>query len=190
MVQYQKIRIIASLVLLFYCSNSVTAQDNYIKYTYRIMHFFRPYDVSSQHVDKDGNGYIEYSNNINQILRFRLLNHKPQILHGGIVYQLFYYENGFLYSLETFDINGKLTGERESKNEATTKFIVEKKEEYLKKKKLIDDAEGNIDLKDDSIEKIIRVKFFDAAHQPINELKPTYISSKTFWNYNVRMYWP
>lgn len=55
---------------------------------------------------------------------------------------------------------------------------------------MIDDAEGNIDMKDDSDEKIIRVQYFDAYNNPIILQKPVYISSKTYWQDNIRMAWP
>jgi len=46
-----------------------------------------------------------------------------------------------------------------------------------------------IDLKDDGTKKIIRVEFFDAANHPIIELKPVYISSKTYSNYVIRIHY-
>jgi hypothetical protein len=107
-----------------------------------------------------------------------------------LVYQLFYYEKNFLQRIDTYDINGKPAGERESENEATVIFIIEKPELYLRKKKIIDEAEGNIDMKDDSSEKIIRIQLLDSNHLPVNEDKPRYISSKIYWEYNIRKYWP
>ncbi|WP_264536832.1 hypothetical protein [Flavobacterium sp. N1736] len=141
-------------------------------------------------IDTEGNGSIEFTNSKKQILRFRVNKRQLQILHGGIAFQLFYYENDFLQKIATFDANGNLSGERESQNEAVVKFTIEKKAEYLRKKKLIDAAEGNIDLQDDSAEKIISIQLFDANNIPISILKSNYIASKTYWNYSVRMYWP
>lgn len=159
-------------------------------YSNRIKQFSKPVRVLSNYIDKEGNGPIEFTNAKKQILRFRVQNKKLQILHGGVAYQLFYYNNNYLQRIETFDASGNLAVERESKNEAAVAFIIEKPTLYLKKKKLIDDAEGNIDLKDDTNEKIIRVELFDQNNLPIREFQPTYISSKMYWDYNVRMYWP
>ncbi|WP_394773218.1 hypothetical protein [Flavobacterium sp.] len=166
------------------------SDTKYQIYINRIKQFSKPVRVLSNYVDKEGNGPIEFTNAKKQILRFRIMNHKLQILHGGIAYQLFYYNNKYLQRIETFDASGNLAGERESKSEAAVAFIIEKPNLYLKKKKLIDDAEGNINLKDDTNEKIIRVELFDQNNLPIREFQPTYISSKMYWDYNVRMYWP
>lgn len=184
------------LKLLFLCFSclqyiSVTAQsDNYQVITNKIKQFSKPARILNQHIDVNGNGPVEFTNATKQVLRFRLDHHKLQVQHGGIAYQLFYYKNGYLEKIQTFDSNGNLAGERASKNESGVVFIIEKPNLYLKKKKLIDYAEGNIDLKDDTNEKIIRVQLYDENDMLIPEFQPTYISSQTYWNYNVRMYWP
>lgn len=162
----------------------------YHGYTDRISQFSKPNRVLHNNINAEGNGSIEYTNAKKQILRFRVANHKLQVLHGGAAFQLFTYENNYLKKLETFESNGKLAGERESQNEAIVVFTIEKKAEYLKKKKLIDDAEGNIDMKDDTAEKIISIKLFDANYRPIMVLQPAYMSSKSYYNYSERMYWP
>jgi hypothetical protein len=144
------------------------------------LQFSKPNKVLYHNIDEKGNGTIEYTNAKKQILRFRVLNHKLQILHSGIAYQLFIYEDNDLQKIATFDSNGKLAGEHESQNEAIIEFIVEKKEQYLMKKKILDDAEGNIDLKDDSKEQIIRIKLFDSDNRPIMDLHSQYISSKEY----------
>ncbi len=168
------------------------AQSNakYDIYTNRIKQFSKPVKVLYSHINAEGNGSIEFTNAKKQILRFRLKNQKPEVLHGGITFQLFYYNNDYLQRIETFDTNGNLAAEHESNNEAAIVFIIEKPELYLKKKKLIDAAEGNIDLKDDTAEKIIRIQLYDQNNLPIKAMQSNYISSKTYWNYNVRMYWP
>jgi hypothetical protein len=178
--------------LCFFYSVTILAQSTakYQTYTNKITLFSKPCKVLYNNIDVQGNGSIEFTNAKKQVLRFRVLNQKLQILHGGIAFQLFTYENNYLQKIETFDKNGNLAGERESQNEAVVKFIIEKKGEYLKKKKLIDDAEGNIDLKDDSAEKIISIKLFDANNRPIVDLQSSYISSKSYYNYSERMYWP
>lgn len=184
-----------SFVILYFTlfqSIILLAQSDakYHGYTDRIASFSKPNKVLFNTIDAQGNGPIEYINAKKQVLRFRVFNHKLQVLHGGIAFQLFDYENNYLQKIATFDATGNLAGERESQNEAVVQFIIEKKTEYLKKKKLIDDAEGNINMKDDSKEKIIRIKLFDKNNLPIIETQPTYISSKTYWDYCVRMYWP
>jgi hypothetical protein len=184
-----------SILFLYLCllqSAYGIAQSSakYDVYTNRIKQFSKPAKVLYNNINATGNGSIEYTNAKKQILRFRLMNQKLQILHSGISFQLFYYDNNFLQRIETFDTNGSLAGERESNNEAAIAFIIEKPDLYLKKKKLIDAAEGNIDLKDDTSEKIIRVQLYDQNNLPITGMQPTYISSKTYWDYNVRMYWP
>lgn len=191
------IRLNRKLIQLFFlCFSglqciSVTAQsDNYQVLTNRIKQFSKPAKILNQHIDGAGNGPVEFTNAEKQVLRFRLDHNKLQVQHGEIAYQLFYYKNDYLEKIQTFDVNGKLAGERASKNESGVVFIIEKPNLYLKKKKLIDDAEGNIDLKDDSTERIIRVQLYDENNMLIPEFQPTYISSKTYWNYNVRMYWP
>ena len=180
------------IFLFFFLTLSLTSQsqNRYGSYANGIEAFSKPFRVLSNYVDKNGNGSIEYTNPKNQVLRFRLFNHKPQLLHSNIVYQLFYYEKDFLKRIDTYDINEKPAGERESENEATVIFIVEKPELYLQKKKIIDEAEGNIDMKDDSSEKIIRIQLLDSDYLPVKEDKPQYISSKMYWEYNIRKYWP
>jgi len=184
-----------SILFLFICLLQGIygmAQSNakYDIYTNRIKQFSKPSKVLYSHVDPQGNGSIEFTNAKKQILRFRLKNQKPEILHGGITFQLFYYNNEYLQRIETFDANGNLAAEHESNNEAAIVFIIEKPELYLKKKKLIDSAEGNIDLKDDTTEKIIRIQLYDQNNLPIKAMQSNYISSKMYWDYNVRMYWP
>ncbi|MEO6174011.1 MAG: hypothetical protein ABIP27_02565 [Flavobacterium circumlabens] len=178
------------IALLNTILGSAQSDARYHTHTERIAQFSKPNKLLSSTIDAEGNGSLEYTNPKNQVLRFRLLNHRLQIQHGGIAFQLFSYQNNELQKIETFDLQGKRAGERESQNEAVVQFIVEKKNEYLQKKKLIDDAEGNIDLKDDSKEQIIRIKLFDTNNLPLPEKEPAYISSKTYWEYNVRMYWP
>lgn len=180
------------IFLFFFLTLSfgIQSQNRYGAYVNGIEAFSKPFRVLSNYVDKNGNGTIEYTNPKNQVLRFRLFNHKPQLLHSRMVYQLFYYEKNFLQRIDTYDINGKPAGERESENEATVIFIIEKSELYLRKKKIIDEAEGNIDMKDDSSEKIIRIQLLDSNHLPVNEDRPRYISSKIYWEYNIRKYWP
>lgn len=181
------------LYYLFFLQSTVLfAQSDarYHGYADKILQFSKPGRVLYNNINAEGNGYIEYTNPKKQILRFRVLNHKLQVLHGGISFQLFTYENDFLQKIKTFDANGSLTGERESQNEAVVEFIIEKKVEYLQKKKILDDAEGNIDMKDDSKEQIIRIKLFDVNNRPIMVLHSNYISSKEYYNYSHRMYWP
>jgi hypothetical protein len=180
------------VLFLFFQSFSISAQSQsqYLQYSKKIVQFSKPIKILSKHIDVDGNGFIELTNPKKQILRYRLLKHKLQVLHGDIAFQLFYYKNNYLQRIETFDTKGNLASERESKNEAAVNFIIDKPDLYLKKKKLIDAAEGNIDLKDDSDEKIIRLELFDDNNLPIREFQASYISSKTYWDYNVRKYWP
>jgi len=184
-----------SILLVYLCllqGICAMAQSNakYDIYSNRIKQFSKPAKVLYSHINAEGNGSIEFTNAKKQILRFRLKNQKPEVLHGGITFQLFHYNNDYLQKIETFDTNGNLTAEHESNNEAAIVFIIEKPELYLKKKKLIDAAEGNIDLKDDTTEKIIRIQLYDQNNLPIKAMQSNYISSKTYWNYNVRMYWP
>jgi hypothetical protein len=167
---------------------SAQSDARYRTHTERITQFLNPNKLLSSTINAEGNGSLEYTNPKNQVLRFRIAKHKLQEQHGGIAFQLFSYQNNELQKIETFDLQGKLAGEQASQNEAITTFIIEKKYEYLKKKKLIDAAEGNIDLADDRQEKIIRVKLLDSKRKPIPEKEPFYISSKTYWNYSVRMY--
>jgi len=185
-----------SLLLLFcilqspFLFSQSKSDAKYHFYTNKIAQFAQPSKVLYNHIDSQGNGSVEYTNAKKQILRFRVLNHKLQVMHGGISFQLFSYEDNYLQKIETFDANGNLAGERESQNEAVIVFIVEKKGEYLKKKKLIDDAEGNINMKDDSKEKIIRIKCYDANNLPTTNMYINFISSKTYYDYSSRMYWP
>ena len=178
--------------LFFFSGLNVFAQQTvrYQVFTNRIIQFSKPCKVLYNNVDAQGNGSIEFTNSKKQILRFRVNKHQLQVLHGGIAFQLFDYENDFLQKIASFDSNGDLAGERESQNEAIVKFTIEKKAAYLQKKKILDDAEGNIDMKDDSAEKIISIQLFDANNLPISILKPNYINTKTYYNYCHRMYWP
>ncbi|SMP16641.1 hypothetical protein SAMN06265346_10558 [Flavobacterium hercynium] len=174
------------------CSTATMAQNDsrHQHFTEKIVSFSKPVQLVYSFVDNDGNGAVEFTNSRKQVLRFRLKNHKITILHGTIAYQLFYYQDGYLRRIETFDSNGNRAGERESHNEAAIEFVMEKPAVYEKKKKLIDDAEGNINMRDDKNEKIIRAKFFDEKNLPIGLLESTYISSKEYWDYCMRMYWP
>lgn len=177
---------------LFLCVSSFAqSAANYQIYTTRIKQFSKPARILHHNIDAQGNGSIEFTNTKNQILRFRLKNNKLQKGSCSIAFEIYYYENNFLRRIESIDSNGNLIACNLKLNgEAVTEYIIEKPAVYLKKKKLIDDAEGNIDMKDDSQEKIIRVQYFDAANNPIIQLKPDYISSKTYWNYTIRMAWP
>lgn len=179
------------LCFAFFQTNFSFAQSsqNYQAFTTRITSFSQPSKVLNQHIDAEGNGAVEFTNAKKQVLRFRVAKNNLQILHGGIAFQLFTYSKNHLQKLQTFDSEGNLAGEKESNDEATVVFIIEKPDLYLKKKKLIDAAEGNLNLPDDSKEKMIRVQCYDDHNILIKDKEP-YISSKTYWNYNVRMYWP
>ena len=130
----------------------------YHGYADKILQFSKPGRVLYNNINTEGNGYIEYTNPKKQILRFRVLSHKLQVLHGGISFQLFTYENDYLQKIETFDANGSLTGERESQNEAVVEFNIEKKSENLKKNKILKDDELNKDIKYKNKENIIKKK--------------------------------
>ena len=99
-----------------------TAQSDsqYHAYTSKIKQFSIPSRILYKHIDATGNGSIEFTNAKKQILRFRILNQKLQIQHGGVAYQLFYYTNNYLQRIESFDADGNLAGERESKNATYT----------------------------------------------------------------------
>ncbi|MBO9585637.1 MAG: hypothetical protein J7574_15840 [Flavobacterium sp.] len=177
--------------LALYITSFAQSSNNYQAYTTRIAQFSKPSRILYNHVDAQGNGYIEFTNPKNQILRFRLKNHKIQTGSCNIAFEIYYYENSYLKKIESFDSNGKLIGcNLKLHGEAVIEYTIEKPELYLKKKKLIDDAEGNIDMKDDSNEKIIRVRLFDSSYQPITRQHPSYISSKEYWQNTVRMSWP
>ncbi|KUJ59700.1 hypothetical protein AR687_21795 [Flavobacteriaceae bacterium CRH] len=173
----------------FHCTFGLAQSDSkYALYASKVTTFSKPFRILSQTVNADGNGTVEFTNAKNQVLRFRLYNNKVQSQPCRIGFELFYYENNYLKKIESLDLSGKLIGcNLKLLGEAVTEFIIEKPGLYLKKKKLIDDAEGNIDMKDDSKEKIIRIKLFDANNLPIKEKEPNYISSKTYYDYSIRM---
>ncbi|WP_343589947.1 hypothetical protein [Flavobacterium sp.] len=177
---------------LFLCVSSFAqSSQNYQFYVNRIKQFSKPARILRNDINTQGNGSIEFTNAKNQILRFRLQDNKLQLGSCRIAFEIYYYENNYLRRVESLDSNGNLIGCNLKLNgEAVTEYILEKPTLYLKKKKVIDDAEGNIDMKDDSNEKIIRVEYFDSNNKPIMLLKPVYISSKTYWQNNIRMAWP
>ena len=177
---------------LFICLSSFAQSDgNYQQYADKIKRFSKPARILNKNVDAEGNGYIEFTNAQKQILRFRVHHKKPQTASCNITFEIYYYKNNFLRKIESLDVNGNLIGcDLRLRGEAVSEYIIEKPDLYLKKKKLIDDAEGNINLKDDTGEKIIRVQFFDTNNQRITEFQPTYISSKEYWQYTIRMSWP
>jgi len=177
---------------LFLCVSSFAqSSESYQVYANQIKQFSKPAKILRNDINAQGNGSIEFTNAKNQILRFRMQHNKLQLGSCRIAFEIYYYENNYLRRIESLDSNGNLIGCNLKLNgEAVTEYIVEKPSLYLKKKKLIDDAEGNIDMKDDSKEKIIRVQYFDAHNKPIMLLKPIYISSKTYWQDNIRMAWP
>ncbi len=177
--------------LFLYGAAFAQSNQNYQTYTTRIAQFSKPSRILNKNIDFQGNGYIEFTNKNNQILRFRLRNNKVQPGSCHIAFEIYYYENNYLKKVESLDANGKLIEcDLKLQGEAVTEYIIEKPQLYLKKKKLIDDAEGNIEMRDDSNEKIIRVQLFDSKYQPIAQLHPIYISSKTYWQENIRMSWP
>ncbi|MCP2026185.1 hypothetical protein L1276_001325 [Flavobacterium sp. HSC-32F16] len=177
---------------LFLCVPAFAqSSGNYHVYANRIKQFSKPARILHNTINAEGNGFIEFTNTKNQILRFRLQNNKLQKGSCSIAFEIYYYEKNYLKKIESLDSNGNLIGCNLKLNgEAVTEYIIEKPALYLKKKKLIDDAEGNIDMKDDSSEKIIRVQYFDINNRPILQLQPYYISSKTYWDSNIRMAWP
>lgn len=164
---------------------------SYQNYANTIVQFSKPARVLTKNIDAQGNGTIEFTNARKQVLRFQLYQNKIKSGLCRIAFEIYYYENNYLRKIESLDANGKLIGcNLKLNNEAVTVYTIERPDLYLKKKKLIDDAEGNIDMKDDSNEKIIRVRLFDQNNIQIKETKPAYISSKTYWDQNVRMSWP
>lgn len=177
---------------LFLCVSSFAqSTDNYSIYINRIKQFSKPARILRNDINTQGNGSIEFTNAKNQVLRFRVQHNKLQLGSCSIAFEIYYYENNYLRRIESLDSNGNLIGCNLKLNgEAVTEYILEKPTLYLKKKKAIDAAEGNIDMKDDSKEKIIRVEYFDINNKPIMLLKPVYISSKTYWQNNIRMAWP
>jgi hypothetical protein len=163
----------------------------YRGFTDKIPQFSKPCKILSLNVDSSGNGFAEYTNSKKQVLRFQLYNNKVKEALCQIAFEIFYYENNYLRRIESLDINGSLIGCNLSQyHQAATEYIIEKPGLYQKKKKLIDDAEGNIDMKDDSNEQIIRIKLFDSDNHPIKALESHYISSKDYYNNCHRMHWP
>ena len=198
-------RILFVCLLLLNLSVKAQKGNKFKIYANKIQSFSKPAKVLISTVDASGNGSIELTNKEKQVLRFRVYKHKPGEMaprsHSGIVYQLYIYNNNTLQRIESFNIQGNLTGENlvgegdESDHEAITEYIIEKPESYLVKKKLIDDAEGNIQMPDDTNEKIIRIQLYDANRKPIAfkshfYRESPYISSKVYWQTNERMYWP
>ena len=182
-----------SLFFVLFLSISSFAQSakNLHVYVNQIKQFSKPAKILRNDINAQGNGSIEFTNAKNQILRFRLQHNKLQLGSCRIAFEIYYYENNTLRRIESLDSSGNLIGcSLRLNGEAVTEYSIEKPSLYLKKKKLIDDAEGNIDMKDDSEEKIIRVQYFDANNKPIMLLKPVYISSKTYWQDSIRMAWP
>ncbi|RYJ38578.1 hypothetical protein NU08_2555 [Flavobacterium anhuiense] len=172
-------------------SSFAQSAKNHQVYANQIKQFSKPARILNKNIDTQGNGSVEFTNAKNQILRFRLHNNKLQQGSCSIAFEIYYYEKNYLKRIESFDSNYNLIGCNLKLNgEAVTEYIIEKPSLYLQKKKLIDDAEGNIDMKDDSNEKIIRVQYFDVHNKPIMQPKPVYISSKTYWQDNIRMGWP
>ncbi|MGY0035869.1 hypothetical protein [Pedobacter sp. NJ-S-72] len=187
---------------------SVSAQSGskFKIYANKVKSFSKPADVLLSTVNASGNGSVTLTNKENQVLRFRVYKHKPGEIaprsHSGIVYQLFIYNNNYLQRVETFDLQGNLTGQNlvgegdESDHEAITEYIIEKPESYLVKKKLMDDAEGNIiQMPDDTNEKIIRIQLYDVNRQPITfkshfYRESPYMSSNEYWLTNERIHWP
>ncbi|MXO06802.1 hypothetical protein [Flavobacterium sp. HBTb2-11-1] len=177
--------------LFLYVSSFAQSPENYQVLANRIKRFSKPARILHNDINTQGNGSIEFTNAKNQILRFRLQNNKLQLGSCRIAFEIYYYQNNYLRRIETLDSSGNLIGCNLKLNgEAVTEYIVEKPSLYLQRKKAIDYAEGNIDMKDDSNEKIIRVQYFDAHNKPITLPKPVYISSKTYWQDNIRMAWP
>ncbi|MDQ6531835.1 hypothetical protein [Flavobacterium sp. LHD-85] len=177
--------------LFLYVSSFAQSAENYKVYANQIKQFSKPTRVLRNEINAERNGFIEFTNPKNQILRFRVQQNKLQLGSCRIAFEIYYYENNYLRRIESLDSSGNLIGCNLKLNgEAVTEYIVEKPSLYLQKKKLIDGAEGNIDMKDDSEEKIIRVQYFDASNKPIMLPKPVYISSKTYWQDNIRMAWP
>ncbi|MBF4516367.1 hypothetical protein IRZ71_08435 [Flavobacterium sp. ANB] len=186
-----KILLFLSLIFLHCTFGFAQSDSKYAFYASKITSFSKPFRILSQNVDAVGNGTVEFTNAKKQILRFRLYNHKVKEALCKIAFEIFYYEKNYLKKIESLDINGNLIGcNLKQYGEAITEFIIEKPGLYLKKKKLIDDAEGNIDMKDDSKEKIIRIKLFDVNNLQIIQKEPAYISSKTYYDNSNRMYWP
>lgn len=194
-------------VLLMILNISVNGQsgNQFKSYANKVQSFSKPATLLLSTVDASGNGSITLTNKEKQVLRFRVYKNKPDVIaprsHSGIVYQLFIYHNNHLHRIETFDIQGKLTGENligegdESDHEAVTEYIIEKPESYLVKKRLLDDAEGNMEMPDDKNEKIIKIQLYDANRKPIafksNFYRQSpYISSKDYWMTSERIYWP
>lgn len=176
----------------FHCIFALAQSDaKYRVFTHRISQFSQPCKILSLAVDSSGNGFAEYTNSKKQVLRFQLYNNKVKESLCKIAFEIFYYENNYLRKIESLDINGNLIGCNLSQyHQAATEYIIEKPGLYEKKKKRIDDAEGNIDMKDDTKEQIIRMKFFDSDNRPIKALESHYISSKDYYNNCHRMYWP
>lgn len=177
---------------LFLCISSFAqSAQNYQVYANRIKQFSKPAKILRNDINKQGNGFIEFTNAKNQILRFRFQNNKLQQGSCSITFEIYYYENNSLKRIESLDKNGNLIEcLLKLNNEAAIEFTIEKPSLYLKKKNLIDNAEGNINMKDDTNEKIIRVRYFDSKNRPLAQSKPFYISSKSYWEYNIRMSWP
>ncbi|KRD06510.1 hypothetical protein ASE21_20360 [Flavobacterium sp. Root901] len=180
------------IIISFFLFHTSFAQNgNYYAYANRIKQFSKPFRILHQDVNAEGNGSIEFTNEQNQILRFRFQNKKLLPGSCSIAFEIYYYKDNFLRRTESFDSNGNLIECRLKLNdEAATEYSIEKPALYLKKKKIIDDAEGNIELTDDSREKIIRVEFFDSHNNRKIKLQPTYISSKEYWQYDNRTSWP
>jgi hypothetical protein len=139
--------------------------------------------INAEYISDEHTWIVELANNNHQVLCFRLFNYHIQSLHHRIYFRQFTYAGDTLKKVETFDGYGFYAEEHEARDEAIITFSIEKPALFAVKKKLVEEAEYNINTADEH-EKIVRIHGYNASGRL---MYTAYISSSAYLRYSLRL---
>src|SRR5687767_12814602 len=160
--------------------NSQRLNEQYVKYAQRIADFKMDNYAFAIHEIEGGNfKEIDIKNGSGNVLRFKV--DRAGNLAGyfsSLVFILYEYKNDWIVKITTYGESGQIKGALAFEDYAITEFIVKKPTELIAKFKIVDEKEGNIDMKDKDEELVLK-RELNSKNELIREY---YITSDDYWD--------
>lgn len=160
--------------------NSQRLNEQYVKYAQRVTDFkLEDYAFAIHEIEGGNYSEIDIKNSIGSVLRFKV--DRSGNLHryySALVFIHYEFKNEWIAKITTYGENGKIKGAIAFEDYAITEFIVKKPTELVAKFKIVDEKEGNIDMKDVAEELVLK-RELNSKNELIREY---YITSDDYWD--------
>lgn len=169
------------LAFIFILSCKISTAQYVIKNELAIASRVKCFDtgkiIKVERTNNNNTSEVTLYNSRNQVLRFKIFQHKAIVYHCDIAFQLFDFKSAMLQRTSLYNRNGQPVGEIEFDNSSITEYFIKKPDLLKKRLAVIEKEDGNIDT-NDAAEKIILAKIYTATHKLIRK---EYISSSFYW---------